>query len=216
MKQLITFIFLLSSLLSFGQNCDSNYFEQLELACTKKVITNIEFSTYLQTVRKLESNNCFDYIKKRNGQEFVETGLTYLFGNICMNTNSEKATQEFINYLKRKSGSAEEQMSFSFENIFKQNPKRVFSLIGIDTALLDHIAWGFMGNRLYGENNPYERDPNKAYTVYNNEPIRTLTVKTYKNIFFNVYPSLKKCELFKKQIEYLLTTIKEGLKEREK
>jgi len=215
MKCILTGILTFSFLLSFGQNiCDPKDFELLKSACRKNTLTEQEFSSYLMIVRKLEKNNCIDYVQNRNGQEYVETGLTYLFGQICIIANSDKSVREYIDYLKRNSGSAEEQRSFSFEYIFKQNPTRVLSLIGFDKELLDHLVWGFMNNRLYGENDPYEKDPNKAYTRYESGPKRVLTDQTYKDIFYKTYPKLKNDKSFSKTTEYLLTTIHAGLNER--
>jgi hypothetical protein len=215
MRHIFTFILTFPFLLAFGQNnCDPKDFEQLKSACRKNTLTEQEFSSYLMTIRKLEKNDCIDYIQKRNGHEYVETGLTYLFGQICIIANSDKSVREYIGYLKRNSGSAEEQRSFSFEYIFKQNPTRVLTLIGFDKELLDHLVWGFMNNRMYGEKDPYEKDPNKAYTRYESEPKQVLTVQTYKDIFYKTYPSLKNDKSFNKQIEYLLTTIHAGLNER--
>ena len=155
------------------------------------------------------------YVQKRNGQEYVETGLTYLFGQLCLITNSYKSVQEYIEYLNRHSGSAEEQRSFSFEYLFKQNPKRILSLIKSNKELLDHLVWGFMNNRSYGVNDPYQKDPNKTFTVYDKEPKRVLTTRTYKEIFYKTYPTLKNDNVYSKQIDYLLTEICAGLKERQ-
>ncbi len=216
MKHLLLSIFILSSGLTFGQgNCDPKDFELLKSACSKRTMTETEFTTYLTTVRKLEGSKYTDYVQKKNDQEYVETGLTFLFGQLCLIAQSDKSVQEYIGYLKRNSGSAEEQRSFSFECLFKQNPERVLSLIKSDQELLDHLVWGFMSNRLYGVNDPYQKDPSKAYTVYEKEPKRVLTTQTYKDIFYKTYPSLKNNKVYSKQIDYLLTTICAGLKERQ-
>ena len=218
MKIFFTFFFLFTSLISFGENnCDSNDFEQLKNGCREKTISLKDFSKYLKTIKKLENIKCFDYVQVKDGQEYVETGLTFLFGQICILTNNEIAVKEYINYLKRHSGSAEEQRSFSFEKIFVQNPTRTLSLINYDTELLNHIVWGFINNRLYGVKDPYKSDPNKAYTVYYKELKIVLNSKNYSNVFYKVNPTLKTNYLkYKKQIDYLLVTIKDGLEERGK
>jgi hypothetical protein len=211
----ILFIFIfLRALLTFGQeNCDPKDFEILKVASRKNFLTEIEFLNLLKIVRNLENKKCFDYIEKKNGEEYVETGLTYLFGQLCINANSDKSFQEYVDYLNRHIGSAEEQRSFSFEYIFKKNPQRVFKLIKYNLGLLDHLVWGFLNNRLHGERDPYENDPNKAYTKYDSEPPRVLTVKTYKDIFYKTYPSLKNETMYIKEIDYLLTNIKDELKD---
>ena len=215
MKQLLTCIFILSCSLAFGQSdCDPKDFELIKSACRKSILTEVEFFSCIETIKKLEGNKCFDYVQKRNGQEYVETGLTYLLGELCALANSDKSVQAYIDYLNRHKGSAEEQMSFSFEYLFKQNPKRVLSLIKSEKALLDHLVWGFMNNRSYGVDDPYQKDPNKAYTIYGQEPKRVLTTNTYKDIFYKTYPSLQNDKVDYKQIDYLLTTIYAGLKER--
>lgn len=214
MNQLFLYIFLLLSCFTYGQaNCDPNDFELLKSACSKSKLKEAEFVSYLTIVKKLESNKCLEYVQKNNGIEYIETGLTYLLGELCLIANSDESVEEYIKYLKRNSGSAEEQRSFSFEYLFKQNPERVLSFIKYDKELLDHLVWGFMNNRLYGENDPYQKEPNKAFTVYDKEPKRVLTTQTYKNIFYKTYPSLKNNNEFSKQIDYLLTTTYEGLKE---
>ena len=216
MKKILLGIFILSFWVSFGQtNCDPKDFELLKSGSRKTKLTDFEFLSYLKTVKLLESNRCFDYVQKRNGREYIETGLTYLLGQLCLAANSNKSVVEYINYLNRHLGSAEEQRSFSFEYLFKQNPKRVLSIVNSDTTLLDHVAWGFMNNRLYGVDDPYQNDPNKEYTAYYKEPKRVLTIQAFKDIFYKTYPSLKNDTIYSKQIEYLLNSIYDGLKEQE-
>lgn len=217
MKQtfLITFIFL--SMLSLAQvHCDPQDFELLKRATSKSTITEDEFTSYLETVRKLENNKCFDYVHKKNGQEYIETGLTYLLGRLCVVANTKRAIQEYVSYLNRTTGSAEEQRSFSFEYLFQKNPEAVLSIVQSDKELLDHLVWGFINNRRYGVNDPYETEPNKAYIVREKEPQPVLTQSTCQDIFYKTYPGLKNNNTYSKQTAYLLTSIKSALEEDKK
>lgn len=217
MKQTFFLIFILSSLFSLAQvHCDPQDFELLKRATAKPALTEDEFTAYLETVRKLESNMCIDYVQKKNGQDYVETGLTYLLGRLCLLSNSRRAVEEYVGYLKRNSGSAEEQRSFSFEYLFRQNPAVVLSVVQSDKELLDHLVWGFINNRRYGVNDPYESEPNKAYSVEGKAPKPFLTQSNCQDIFYKTYPILKNNKSYSKQIAYLLSSIREDLKEQKK
>jgi len=145
----------------------------------------------------------------------VESSLTYIFGKICLIKNDSNAVRVYIDYMRRNENSAEEQISFSFEYLFVKQPEFILSNCIHNDWLLDHLAWGFMNNRYYGVQDPYEDNPNKAFTVYYNPPKPVLNDKNCKEIFYKVNPSLIKLyPKYKKQVDYLLNTISEGLKEK--
>lgn len=204
---LLSLLCLFTFLVKAQNNCDSNDFEQLITACKKKEISQVEFSQNLKIAQQLEKNKCYDYIKVENGKEHAETGLTYLMGQLCLRANTEDADKKYIAYVERNKGSAEEQLSFSMEYLFKQNPKRILTLIKSDKDILNHIVWGFVNNRMYGINDPKQNEPNKAYTANPNEPKPVLNSTNYKDIFYGTYPSLLKDNLHSNDIEYVLKQI---------
>jgi hypothetical protein len=186
---IITTILLLSTFSVFAQNCDPGKFRKLEILTRKEVVTDSEFTKALALVKSLEKNDCVDYVKKRNGEEYIESGRTSLFGDICLKNNSLNAVQEYINYIKRHSGSAEEQISFSFEKLFAKQPGYVLSIVGYNKDLLNLLEWGFVNNH-------------------------GLTSKNYKIVFFSINSELKIIyPKYKKAIDYLLREIGEDVKD---
>jgi len=148
----------------------------------------MELDIAVQLLKKLERDKCSDYIGK-NGS--VITGRTYLFARICIVRNSQKSVEEYIKYLKRQHSSAEEQLSFSFEEIFVQRPEDVLSLIKNDHDLLNQLGWGFV----------------------NNHSGLDLTAKNCKKVFFQVNPKVKEIyPKYKKEIDYLINDIAGELK----
>lgn len=172
-----------------AQNCDPGTFRKLEILSRKGLVTDSEFMTALTLVKSLEKNDCVDYVKKKNGEEYVESGRTSLFGDICLKNNSLNAIQEYINYMKRHHGSAEEQISFSFEKLFARQPEFVLSIVGYNKDLLNQLEWGFVNNH-------------------------SLTSKNYKTVFFDINPEVKTTyPRYKKAIDYLLTEIGAEIKD---
>ncbi len=171
---------------SFAQNkCDTK-FRQLIAFNKKPIITNNDFLASLAIVKSLEINNCSDYVVKKNGEEIVETDRTSLFGEICLKNNSRNAVKEYVNYMVRHGGSAEEEISCSFERIFVNQPEDVLSVIGFHDGYLDQLAWGFL-------NNHYKLNLNS---------------KNYREIFYRVNPKVKSLNpKYKKHIDYLLKSI---------
>ena len=177
-----------------------------------------EFQKSKIIVDKLCQQNCNEYEKRINSEGFEITSLTFEFGKICLNANSDEAVRSYINYRIKKRGSVEEQLDFSLENIFVKRPESV--LIGISRQdsvtkilLLSGLAWGFVNNRAYGVNDPYFDNPNKAMTVYSNPPKAILDSLNYRNIYFSLNPIIKKIyPKYKNHIEYVLTEVLETIR----
>lgn len=207
-------LFLFAILNVIGQNnCNPKDFRKLILISKSKTISDSVFKEALIIVKRLEKNRCSDYEIKKNGENYIETSLTYLLGEICLIKNDSSAIKEYINYMNRNAGSAEEQICFSFEHLFVRQPKIVLSLIGSDTLLLDDIVWGFVNNRYYGASDPYEKEPNKAFFINSDSPKPVLNTSNYKEIFYKVNPKVKELyKSYKKQIDYLLKAIEEELR----
>lgn len=169
------------------EGCDVIQFKKLSSISKEKSITDTQLGDAVQLLKKLEHDKCLDYIGK-NGR--VITGRTNLFAKICLINNSQKSVKEYIEYLKRQHGSAEEQLSFSFERIFAQRPEDVLSFIRNDHDLLNQLGWGFANNHSTG-----------------------LTAENCKNRFFQVNPKMRAIyPRYKKEIDYLINDITEELK----
>ncbi|MDO3625534.1 hypothetical protein [Mucilaginibacter sp. BT774] len=187
---LIILFFLLLSSLHAQTGCGINQFKALTIISKKYSLTDLDLDISVQLLKKLERDKCYDYIGKKNGHEYVIASRTYLFGQICLKRNSHSAAREYINYLKREHGSAEEQLSFSFEKIFAKRPEDVLSLLRNDHDLLNQLGWGFINNHS-----------------------AELTEKNCKAVFFKVSPKIREIyPKYKKEIDYLLNDIANELK----
>ncbi|MCO5945332.1 hypothetical protein [Mucilaginibacter flavidus] len=209
MKQIILFALLVViAANTFAQNCDPAKFRKLETLSRKQVVTDSEFTIVLRLVKNLDRNKCSDYIKKRNGQEYVVAVLTELFGKICLKNNSLNAVKEYVNYVKRHHGSAEEQLSFSFEELFVRQPEYVLSTIGYDEYLLNSLVWGFVNNHYYTS------DDQKKVTKNTDGKVKPqLNTTNYKEVFYKTNPGIKDIyPKHKKSIDYLLSQIRLVLK----
>ena len=132
---------------AFPSNCDSTLFEKLINFSDQTEITETEFLACKDIVDSLDKYDCVYFIKN----EKLVTSLTFLFGKICYKTNTNTPIKSFINYQINHIGSAEEQLSFSFENLFTLQPKLILDeILKTDTVmqkdLLNSIVWGFINN----------------------------------------------------------------------
>jgi hypothetical protein len=204
MKQIIIFSILLLTILQVSaQFCDPVKFKKLESTSQKVIVTDSEFTDALTLVRNLERNKCSDYIKKRNGEEYVVASLTYLFGEICLKNNSSNAVHEYINYMKRHHGSTEEQISFSLERLFVKQPGYVLSSTGYNKDLLNQLVWGFVNNHYYTEKDQKKVTKNGSSNI---KP--QLNKANYKALFYRINPKVKAIyPKYKKAIDYLLNEI---------
>ena len=209
MKQFLLFaILIVVATNTSAQNCDPAKFRKLELLSRKQIVTDPEFTIALRLVKNLDRSKCSDYIKKRNGQEYVAAVLTELFGKICLKNNSLNAVKEYINYEKRHHGSAEEQLSFSLEELFAGQPEYVLSTIGYDEYLLSSLEWGFVNNHYYTS------DDQEKVTKSSDADVKPqLNTANYKEIFYKINPGIKEIyPKYKKSIDYLLDQIRLDLK----
>jgi hypothetical protein len=209
MKQIFLFaILFLIAADAAAQNCDPEKFRKLEVLCQKQVVTDSEFTAALRLVKNLDRNKCSDYTKKRKGEDYVEASLTELFGKICLKNNSLNAVKEYINYEKRHHGSAQEQLSFSLEELFVRQPEYVLLTIGYDECLLNSLEWGFVNNHYYTS------DDQKKVTKNADAKVKPqLNTTNYKEVFYKTNPSIKEIyPKYKKSIDYLLNQIRLELK----
>jgi hypothetical protein len=179
------------------ESCDSSLFKFLMESGNKKSLTLQEFQKCKIIVDSLWIHQCHDYAKTIKEVSYGITTLTLEFGKICIKANSDIAVKAYIEYLNKNKGSAEEQLDFSFENIFVKRPESVLSQISSQDSLtrdrlLENLAWGFANNRLYGAKDPAQDDPFKAMTVYDNPPKQILNSSNYKEIYFSLNPEIKK------------------------
>jgi len=193
---------------AFAQNCDPAKFRKLDVLSRKQIVTDSEFTIVLRLVKNLDRNRCSDYIRKRKGQEYVVGGLTALFGEICLKNNNLNAVKEYVKYVKRHHGSAEEQLSFSFEELFVRQPEYVLSTIGYDEYLLNSLEWGFVNNHYYTS------DDQKKVTKNTDAKVKPqLNTTNYKGVFYKMNPGIREIyPKYKKSIDYLLEQIRLELK----
>jgi len=196
---LIILCFLPFSSLHAQTGCDVSQFKALTIISEENSISDTELETAVRLLKKLEHDKCSDYVTK-NGTVIADR--THLFGEICLKKNDKKSVYEYVDYLKRQRGSAEEELSFVFERLFQRQPKTVLLEVGDDKYLLDHLTWGFLNNHYYSPKDS-ERIKKKSGSV-----AQQLNRNNYKKIFFEQNPQIK--ELYpghKKQIDYLLHSI---------
>ncbi|MEO7211572.1 hypothetical protein [Mucilaginibacter sp.] len=197
MRSALTVCLLFASMALGQNNCSPNDFKKLFTLSNQATVSDPAFTAGLKIFKKLEAGKCYDYTTKNaKRQDSVIASRTEIFGDICLKANSRRAIKEYIAYLNRHTGSAEEQLSFSFERLFVQQPADVLSVIGTDKRLLGHLVWGFV-------NNHYNAGPDNS----------KLNSKNYSAIFYRVNPHIKQLyPKYKIQIDYLLSAIKSELK----
>jgi len=214
MKLRYLLIILLLPLKGFNQEqCDSTLYKELIHFSNSKTITDSDFKKCCVITENLLKAKCNDYLKEINGQSYCITTLTYTFGKICINANSINAVREYLKYFLEKKGSAEEQLSFSLENIFVKRPRDFMNEFARkDSAtkerILEGLVWGFLNNRCYGTVDPHSDNPMKAMTVYDNPPKMVLDTLNYKKIYFSLNPEIGKIyPSFQKDIDKVLNNI---------
>lgn len=197
---LVLTISLFTMLHVLGQgNCDPIKFKQLLSLSKKATITPTEFSSAMVTVKELEATRCVEYSVRVHRVDSVVSTLTEVFGEICLKCNNPNAVKEYVNYMQRHTGSAEEEISFQFERLFVQQPGYILSLIGDNKDLLNQLVWGFLNNHSGGEDSKSKKPK--------------LNSTNYKTIFYQVNPKIKVIyPKYKKQIDYLFNQISAELK----
>jgi hypothetical protein len=180
------------SLHAFSNSCDSNDFKKLIRLSNKQIILPHEFDHALNVVNRLDNQHCSEYEKKINGEIHIESNLTFLLGKICCKVNSAYAVSAFVQYMHNHAGSADEELSLSFEKLFSKYPEAVLKQISkpddnVDVNLINHLVWGFVNNH-------------------------HVTVSSYKKVFFSLNPNLKRLRLkYRKQIDRILLDIEDEL-----
>ena len=174
----------------FAQNSDRQLDQLLSYSKIRQ-IDPTQFSSALKIFRRLEARKELEVAvrRSRDDDESSETVLR-LFGKICLHSNSPLAVDEFIKFIKRQKGSADEEIPISFEPLFAKWPDYVLIRVANDKDLLNQLEWGFVNNHFHD-----------------------LTTKNCRTIFYSLNPKIKDLyPKYKKQIDYLISTAVGDLK----
>ncbi|MDR3695843.1 hypothetical protein [Mucilaginibacter sp.] len=174
----------------FAQHTERQLDQLLSYSKIKQIDTT-QFNSALKIFRSLETRRELDVAVRRspNDDESSETVLR-IFGTICLHSNSPKAVDEFIKFIKRQKGSADEEIPTSFEPLFAKWPDYVLIRIANDKDLLNQLEWGFVNNHFHD-----------------------LTTKNCRTIFYSLNPKIKYLyPKYKKQIDYVISTAVGDLK----
>jgi hypothetical protein len=216
---LILFLISIFTINVYGQQCDSckKEFDKLLMIKEKTKVSQTDLEKSWQITKKLYNLKYTDYIDSvANRTSYVSHSLTRTFSVICIKTSGKIGVDYYFNYLTLTKGSAEEERSFTLERLFVKYPEIVLNKIGKDNDLLNDLTWGFLNNRYYGAINPIEDKDYSAMTVYDNGPKPILNKDNCKSIFFETNPLMKtKYNDYKYQIDYIINTAIESLKENE-
>lgn len=169
----IVFIFFLAVLLapvdlfSFDERGCLKLYKELEQYSDRKTIDQVVLDKSYQITNSLLDCLEADRNERSAGKEtdhsiewrMVEDLLTGVFSNICLKNASSKAVEYYTQYLMRNEDSAEEMLSYNYENLFVKNPEAVFKEIKkrskpAQEMLLDQLLHGFISNRFYGDLSP--------------------------------------------------------------
>jgi|HubBroStandDraft_5_1064220.scaffolds.fasta_scaffold381541_1 hypothetical protein len=182
-KIVVAGLFLISVLNLFAQNADQRL-DRLLYYSRKTQIDSVQFAAVLKIFKSLEAKRELDVgVRRFRGDDESPETVTSIFGKICLKSNNPIAVDEYIKFMKRQKGSADEQISFCFEPLFAKWPDYVLRRIANDKDLLNQLEWGFVSNHFHD-----------------------LTPKTCRSIFFSLNPGIKDLYLkYKKQIDYLIS-----------
>ena len=191
MKTIIVAILLLMPVINlFAQNLNKQL-DQLWSYSKKAQIDSVQFSSALKLFRIMEAKHEFNVTRRRwrNDDESSET-VVRMFGKICLHSNNPAAAGEYIKFMRRQKGSADEEISFCFEPLFAKWPSYVLSRIADNKDLLNLLEWGFVNNHYHD-----------------------LTHKNCHSIFFGLNPGIKDIyPKYKQQIDHLLANVQSDLK----
>ncbi len=211
MKNLSIGILLTISFASFGQNsCDSTLFNQLFKISKQDKVNSSDFQRSKNLVDSLSYRFCDHVIILPDS---IYTSLTYTYGRICLKANSTESVNSFLKYRLDHKGSAEEMLSFTLENLFVKKPDIILQEISrydsiTKEDILNDLIWGFLNNRTYGATDPFEFNPFKAMTYYENPPKTVLNFKNYKDLYFKVNPrTIDLYPKYKRFYDYILKGI---------
>ena len=186
----------------FGETTNKNaYFDTLIMYSQKPNIAKNEFGKCVKYVNMLLDSNITELVIIKDSTLFEQYTLTSLFGNICVKLNTIRSIRAFMGYLKKNEFSPEEQLSYSFQEIFWANPDIV--LTEIETfkkeerkLYLERISYGFL-NYDPKEMSDIKRNPTDEYC---------------KKKLFKKYPIIKKIyKKHKKSLDYIIKSAKETL-----
>jgi len=186
----------------FGETTNKNAsFDTLILYSQKPNVANNEFGKCVKYVNMLLDSSITELVITKDSTLFEQYTLTSLFGNICVKLNTILSIRAFMGYLKKNEFSSEEQLSYSFQEIFWANPDLVLS--EIETLqkekriyYLDRLSYGFLG---FGskEISAYRQNPTENYC---------------KKILFKKHPKVKKIyKKHKEALDYIIKADKENI-----
>lgn len=185
MKKAIIIVLLLMPNAKLFAQYNGGELDQLLAYSEKTQIDSLQFSSALRIFRNLEAKGELDVAARRfrTDDESSET-VVRMFGKICLKSKSPRAADEYIKFMKRQKGSADEEISFCFEPLFVRWPGYILSRIADNKDLLGLLEWGFVNNHYHD-----------------------LTPKNCRAIFFGLNPGIKEIyPKYKKQIDNLLAT----------
>ncbi|MBI9037390.1 MAG: hypothetical protein JEY97_04585 [Bacteroidales bacterium] len=194
---------------------DSTLYKKLIEYSDKNKLSESEFRICKPIFDSLDGCQFLGYY---SGNQFqTVSSLTFLYGKICYKTNTTSSIHAYLDYHIRHIGSAEEQISFSFEPLFSLRPKLILDEIlnqseKFQKQLLNSLVWGFLNNHYLGIEDPYKDDPYKAMTRYDDPPEPIMNLSNYKEIFYKVHPNSKELyEDYKNTFDYIFNEIKLSL-----
>jgi hypothetical protein len=183
-----------------------NQFDQLLTILNKENILKDDMLESWEIVRELYLNNYMFYIDSvKDGISYTSHSLSKTYSDICIKAGNNTGIDYYFKYMDLTSNSAEEERSFALERIFVQYPEIVLNKIGKNEDLLNDLTWGFINNRYYGAQNPFDNKDYTAITTSDTSNIPKLNKDNCKDIFYETNPGLKnKYEKYKYQIDYII------------
>jgi hypothetical protein len=147
-------------------------------------------------------------------EEIAVGSVTYLFGRICQRNASLKAVKYFLGYRLDKWDSPDEELSLSLERVFVSNPGPILGFISkqpdsVRARLMNDIAWGFLSNRVYGPENPYEDRERRTFLGPEDLPKQILNLRNYKRIFFRLHDDMPRlAKQYPDEVEFILEQVR--------
>lgn len=143
-------------------------------------------------------------------REKVKLGsLIRLYEKICRKAVSGQGVKFFMRYRLENLDSPDEEFAYAMERLFAAKPEQVLAYIhgqpdSIRTLLLDDIVWGFLNNRIYGAQNPYDLEESPSGRL-EKPPPEILNKNTYRGIFFDLNNRMGKVNLkYPEEVGYIL------------
>lgn len=210
MKQFVGILIIILLSISFAyassQEKCKTLFEELYQYSISETASDSDFQKCRNIVKQLIACNYGAHIIEKDGKPFIDHFLTTTYGDVCRKASPGLGIPAYIEYLIEHKNSAEELLSYSFEQLFESYPEKVLKEIQIQDNslhhyLLGHLVWGFLNNRYFEEQEAKKGDRILQRPVLND--------MNYKEVFNITYPSLTdKYEKYKTFIDYMLDGIK--------